>query len=317
MKCDAGTPMNENRPDISLVIPVYNEAPNIDELVDRSFATLEKIGRSFEVVTVDDGSTDGSCDLLLKRHQADNRLRIVRLLRNFGQTPAIYAGMAHSRGEVVVLIDADLQNPPEEIIKLLEKIDEGYDVVQGWRTDRKDSPLRIIPSRMLNAFISKTINAKVHDLGCGLKAFRRDTVERMNLFQHKARYLPAEMFWLGVNIAEVKVEHNERRRGKSKYNALSLAKLCFDIVTGLSMAPVRLVAFAGWALILAGILLGLLAGVGTAFGRAPGTPAIVSALVLGVGGIQVLAIGVVCEYVSRIYIETQRRPYYLVKDVIE
>lgn len=305
------------RPEVSLIIPVYNEAPNIDELIVRCLGALNKLGKTFEIVAVDDGSTDGTVEALLKHREAEKRLRIVRLVRNFGQTPALYAGMAHARGEAVVMIDADLQNPPEELPKLLQKLEEGYDVVQGWRANRHDSVLRKIPSRMLNAFISRTINARVRDLGCGLKAFRRDTVERMGLFKHKARYLPADMFWLRVNVAEVKVAHSPRLRGRSKYNFRSLARLCFDIVTGISAAPVRVVSYTGWALLLAGVVLGGTLLAGRFLGRPASAVGVMSAVLFFIGGVQMLGIGIVCEYVSRIYTEVQGRPYYIVKDVFE
>ena len=309
--------MSGDKPEISLIIPIYNEAANIDDLMGRCFSVLRGLGRTFEIVAVDDGSSDGSLELLLKHHEADKRLRIVRLLRNFGQTPAIYAGMAHSRGDIVVMLDADLQNPPEEVNKLLEKIEEGYDVVQGWREDRRDSMFRTIPSRLLNRFVSWAVKSPVRDLGCGLKAFRRETVQRMNLFQHKARYLPAEIFWLGVNIAEVKVRHEERRRGASKYNIFSLGRLAFDIVTGLSTAPVRVVTFLGWGMLFGGLVSVSAVLGGYLVGRPAGTAGVVCSVVLLLSGVQMLGIAVVSEYASRTYTEVQARPYYLVKEVIE
>jgi undecaprenyl-phosphate 4-deoxy-4-formamido-L-arabinose transferase len=309
--------MNDTQPEVSLVIPVYNEAPNIDELIGRCIATLALLGRTFEIVAVDDGSTDDSVELLAKHQRADNRIRIVRLVKNFGQTPALYAGLAHARGNHIVIIDADLQNPPEEIPKLLDKLREGYDVVQGWRVDRQDSLLRTVPSRLLNRFISRTIHARVRDLGCGLKAFQRDTVDRMGLFKHKARYLPAEMFWLGVNVAEVQVAHNRRHRGRSKYNFATLLRLLFDIVTGISLVPVRFVGIAGWIMTIAGFAVAVAVAAGWLFGRPAGPTGLISALVLFVAGVQMACISIVCQYVSRIYCEVQDRPYYIVKDVIE
>lgn len=298
-------------------MPVYNEAPNIEELMTRCVAMLESTSDTFEIIAVDDGSTDESAQLLHKHHELDPRLRIVRLVRNFGQTPALYAGMSHARGDVVVIIDADLQNPPEEIPKLLRKLEEGYDVVQGWREKRRDSLFRKIPSKLLNAFISRAIEARVRDLGCGMKVFRRDTVERMNLFKHRARYLPADIFWLGVKIAEVKIAHDERRRGKSKYNVLSLFRLMFELVIGLTSAPVKAVSFTGWLFTLIGIAIGAFAAVNHWVGHPLGPAVLIVALVLFVGGVQLVGTGIVCEYISRIYAEVQGRPYYLVKEVIE
>ena len=298
-------------------MPVYNEAPNIEELMTRCVAMLESTSDTFEIIAVDDGSTDESAQLLHKHHEQYPRLRIVRLVRNFGQTPALYAGKSHARGDVVVIIDADLQNPPEEIPKLLRKLEEGYDVVQGWREKRRDSLFRKIPSKLLNAFISRAIEARVRDLGCGMKVFRRDTVERMNLFKHRARYLPADIFWLGVKIAEVKIAHDERRRGKSKYNVLSLFRLMFELVIGLTSAPVKAVSFTGWLFTLIGIAIGAFAAVNHWVGHPLGPAVLIVALVLFVGGVQLVGTGIVCEYISRIYAEVQGRPYYLVKEVIE
>ncbi|HNR31668.1 MAG TPA: glycosyltransferase [Candidatus Hydrogenedentes bacterium] len=311
----------DDKIDISVVVPVYNEAPNLNALYQRIVATLDKLNRSFEIIAVDDGSTDGSLDFLRALQQRDPRLRVVRLARNFGQTPALYAGFAHVRGRMVVQLDADLQNPPEEMVKLIEKLEEGYDVVQGWREDRRDTLARRLPSRMLNRAISLLMGAKIRDLGCGLKAFRRDVVERMSGFTHHARYLPAEMLWLGVRMAEVKVEHRERAGGESKYGLFSLLRLNFDIISSISTAPIKIIGLVGGLLSLVGFFMGILIFVrriiDVNYDPLAGSIASVTALFFILAGVQMIATGIMCEYIGRIFVEVQNKPYYIVKEVIE
>jgi undecaprenyl-phosphate 4-deoxy-4-formamido-L-arabinose transferase len=309
--------MNDERPAISLVIPVYNEAPNIDELMARCFSTLTAFGRSFEVVAVDDGSSDASVELLLKHRSADPRLRIVRLVRNFGQTPALYAGMANSRGDIVVTIDADLQNPPEEIPNVVKKLEEGYDAVQGWRQMRQDSLWRRTASKSLNFVVSCAIKSKMRDLGCGLKAFRRHVVEQMLALNHHSRYVPAEMVWLGAKTAEVKVQHQPRGSGKSKYSFWQLLHLNFDMLASVTTTPVKAVGLLGILFSVIGFGMSLRIGYMRITLGNYSDLATVSALFFFLAGVQMIAMGLVCEYVSRIYIEVQNRPYYVVKDVIE
>ncbi|MCX5768903.1 MAG: glycosyltransferase [Candidatus Hydrogenedentes bacterium] len=305
------------RPEISLVMPVFNEVASIDELMARCVSTLTKMGRTFEIVAVDDGCSDGSTELLLKHHQAEPRLRIVRLVRNFGQTPALYAGMANARGNIVVIIDADLQNPPEEIPKVINKLEEGYDVVQGWRQMRYDSLWRKTASRMLNLFVSCAIKSKMRDLGCGLKAFRREVVDRMVAFRHHSRYVPAEMVWLGAKVAEVQVEHQPRGAGKSKYSLWNLLHLNFDMLASVTTTPIKLIGWLGIFLSVIGFGMSLRIGYMRITLGLYSELATVAALFFFLAGVQMIAMGLVCEYVSRIFVEVQNKPYYIVKDVIE
>jgi len=309
--------MTETAPYISVVIPVYNEAPNIDELMDRCLVTLRAMGRPFEVVAVDDGSTDGTVELLLKHREKEPRLRIVRLMRNFGQNPAVYAGLANSRGEVVVMIDADLQNPPEDIPKVVNKLEEGYDVVQGWRQMRQDNLFRKTASKILNFVVSRAIKSKMRDLGCGLKAFRRPVVDRLVDLTHHSRYVPAEVVWLGAKMAEVEVSHRARGAGKSKYSLWKLLHLNFDMLASVTTTPVKLVGMLGIFFSLIGFLMSLrLVYMRITLGHYSDL-ASVTALFFFFAGIQMVAMGLVCEYVSRIFIEVQNKPYYVVREVIE
>lgn len=190
--------MTEDTPVVSVVVPIFNEEPNIRPLIERITAALEPQGRPFEIVAIDDGSSDKSLEILGEIRARDSRLRIIRLSRNFGQSPALFAGFANVRGRIVATIDADLQNPPEELPKLIDKIEEGYDFVIGWRQRRQDSVFRRLPSLLLNALVRRLTKAQFRDIGCSLKVFRREVTDRLAQFNHRSRYLPAEVAWLGV-----------------------------------------------------------------------------------------------------------------------
>jgi undecaprenyl-phosphate 4-deoxy-4-formamido-L-arabinose transferase len=309
--------MDSVEPEVSVVVPVYNEAPNLERLYGEIVEALEAYGHSFEVIAVDDGSVDGSFSVLQMLHARDQRLRVVRLMRNFGQNPALYAGFAQVRGRVVVTIDADLQNPPSEIPKLLEKFSEGFDIVQGWREQRQDSLLRRVASRSVNLVVSTLTRVSIHDLGSGLKAYRREIIDRLSLSTHHSRYLPAETAWLGVRVGEVKVAHRERVAGESKYGLLSLLRVNFDMVVSISSAPVHLIGVVGALFSLIGFGMALrilyLRIVNGNFNDL----ATVSALFFILAGVQMICTSIMCEYVSRIYTEVQRRPYYIVGEILE
>lgn len=304
-------------PEISVVIPIYNEAPNLQVLVPRVVRAMEAVGRTFEIVAVDDGSSDGSADILQEMRTRESRLRVVRLMRNFGQTPALYAGFANVRGRIVVTIDADLQNPPEEIAKLLDKLDEGHDVVQGWREARQDSMFRKGASRVLNRFVSRLIGAKIRDLGCGLKAYRREVVDRMVAFTHHARYIPAEVVWLGVDMAEIKVVHQERAGGDSKYTLAKLLRLNFDMISSISTAPIKIIGLVGWLFALIGFLLSARIIVLRIMLGNFNELAMVMAVLFVIAGVHLIATSIMCEYIGRIYTEVQNKPYFVIKDILE
>ena len=309
--------MEQTEPEISVVIPVFNEEPNLRELHTRVVSVLEALGRSFEIVAVDDGSADGSLALLKELRSADPRVRIVCLARNFGQSPALYAGFAHARGQIVAMLDADLQNPPEELPKLIAKIDEGYDFVSGWRMNRQDSFLRTVPSRLLNYVVKLTTRAQFHDVGCSMKAFRRDVIDLMSRFTHRSRYLPVDVAWLGVRTAEVVVRHERRGAGASKYGIFKLFRTAFDIVTSVTAAPLQFFSFLGWVFAIVGFGVGLkVAYFRYTHGNINYMGSVV-AIIFFLFGVQLIATGLMCEYISRIYIEVQNRPYYIVKEVLE
>lgn len=309
--------MSPDQPQISVVIPVYNERPNLERLHAELTEAMESYGRSYEIVAVDDGSRDGSFEELRTLHQRDPRVRVVRLARNFGQNPALYAGFAQARGAIIVTIDADLQNAASDIPKLVDKLGEGYDLAQGWRAQREDNLFRRTVSRAINKAVSRLTGVVTQDLGCGMKAYRREVVERLSLSTHRSRYLPAETAWLGVKVGEVQVEHRERAAGESKYGLFTLLRVNFDMIASISTAPAQLIwiaglgtAFIGFAMAFRILYLRMVLG---NFNEL----ATVAALFFFVAGVQMLCISILCEYASRIYLEVQGRPYYLIGEVLD
>jgi undecaprenyl-phosphate 4-deoxy-4-formamido-L-arabinose transferase len=310
--------MSENTPDISVVVPVYNERPNLDRLYAELTAALEAYGRSYEVVAVDDGSRDGSFEALHGFQEQDPRWRVVRLLRNFGQSPALYAGFSKARGRVVLTIDADLQVPPAEISKVVDALEAGrYDEVHGVRMNRRDSWFRRVASRGINAVMSRVLGTKVSDLGSGLKAYRSEVIEYLNRSTHHSRYVPAETAWLGTHVGTVPIAHQDRAAGESKYGLLSLLRVHFDMIASVSTAPVHLVGMVGWVFALLGFAMGLRIGyVRLVHGDFNQLTSVV-AIFFVLAGVQMIATSVLCEYVSRIYKEVQARPYYIIDRVYE
>lgn len=305
-------------PDISILFPVYNEIANLERLHIEIVEAMETLGRSFEIVAVDDGSTDGSFEALKMLRDRDGRLRVIRLARNFGQNPALYAGFAHVRGEIVVTIDSDLQNPPSDIPALIRELETGdYDIVQGWRQQRQDNAFRKAASRGVNTLVSRLAGSNINDLGSGMKAYRRAIIERMCLSTHHSRYIPAETAWLGVRVGEVKVGHRERAAGDSKYNLAKLLRVNFDMIASISTAPVQLIGLAGLVFALIGFAMGLRLTYVRLFIGNHSDFQMVAAIMFILAGVQMLCTSILCEYISRIYIEVQNRPYYIVGEILE
>lgn len=301
---------------ISVVIPVFNEEKNLHELNRRLLAALEPSGRPFEIIYIDDGSSDSSLEILASFSTKDSRIVSVELARNFGQHSAVMAGLEHSSGEVVVTLDADLQNPPEEIPRLVSKMDEGYEVVGGWRRSRDDSFFRKIPSRILNSWSGSLFGVSLKDYGCMLRAYRRNIVDQIIKCPEVNTYIPALANSFAKKVAEIPVEHESRKRGESKYGLLRLLRLNFDLMAGFSLLPIQLVGLAGVAVAVTGVLFGVflfirrlvvgpeVEGVFTLF-----------AILFFFVGVQLLALGIVGEYVGRIYQEVRKRPRYIVRKI--
>lgn len=305
--------------DISVVVPVYNEEENIEQLHDRLKKTLEIIGGSYEIIFIDDGSADRSVEIITGLKKENPRIRLIRFNRNYGQHAAVFAGFDHSRGETVVTIDADLQNPPEEIAKLIAKIGEGYDIVGGCRIQRQDSALRKIPSWLVNRFVSRATGIKMRDYGCMLRAYRRVVVDQLVRCNEISSFIPTLANSYARSIAEVEVEHDERQGGQSKYNLRGLIKLNFDLVTGFSLFPIQLISGLGILIALIGVGFGLFLLVMRlilgATWAAQGVFTLFAFLFVFMG-IQMLAMGLIGEYIGRIYSEVRNRPRYVIRDIL-
>jgi glycosyltransferase involved in cell wall biosynthesis len=217
---------------LSVILPLYNEEQNIAAQYMELIKSLIALGVRHEIIFVDDGSTDGSFEILKGISRKDRNVKVIQFRRNFGQTAAMAAGIEHSRGEIIVFMDADLQNDPADIKRLLDKIEEGYDVVSGWRKDRKDPLLtRKVPSRIANWLISRVSGINLHDLGCSLKAYRGEVIRHVKLYGEMHRFIPIHASWVGANIGEIPVNHNPRRFGTSKYGMVRTFKVILDLFT--------------------------------------------------------------------------------------
>jgi glycosyltransferase involved in cell wall biosynthesis len=310
--------------ELSVVIPVYNERENLIPLHESLTESLG--GRSYELVFVDDGSTDGSLEELDRLADSDpEHVRVVQLRRNFGQTAAIAAGIDYSIGELVVLIDADLQNDPTDIPMLLEKLDEGYDVVSGWRRNRKDKFLtRRVPSMVANWLISRVTGVALHDYGCTLKAYRRDVLEGFRLYGEMHRFIPAYAGSVGARITEVPVRHHPRRHGDTKYGLDRTVKVLLDLFTvkfliSYALKPIYLFGGTGVALILpsAGVLLFLAIRRLVLEVSVLGSPLFAPSVMLVILGFQSILMGFIAELLVRTYHESQAKPTYSVRQIRE
>jgi dolichol-phosphate mannosyltransferase len=308
--------------DVSVVVPVYDERDNLVPLHDELCAALGALGRSFEIVFVDDGSTDGSDAALRALADADARVTVLGFRRNFGQTAALSAGIEAARGAVIVPIDADLQNDPADIPRLIARLDEGCDVVSGWRRTRADRALtRRLPSVVANRLISWISGVRLHDYGCTLKAYRRDIVQGVRLYGEMHRFIPIYAAWQGARVAELEVNHRPRRAGASKYGLSRVAKVLLDLIVVqflFNYLTKPIYVFGGFGLL---AFLGALGAFGLAvYFKLAGlkdfvsTPLPLLAGILGVAGLLCLLMGLLAEVCVRTYFESQGiRPYGIAK----
>ena len=311
-------------PEISVFLPVYNEEPNLPPLHAKLNEALTKLGRSAEIVFVDDGSTDDSLKVLREIAASDHRVRVVALKRNYGQTAAMAAGIDAARGQVLIPMDADLQNDPADIVRLLEKLDEGYDVVSGWRKNRQDKLItRKIPSMLANRLISWIGGVPLHDYGCSLKAYRRESLQDVKLYGEMHRFIPIYASWAGARVAEIPVEHHARTMGKSKYGLSRTIKVVFDLMTIKFMAsyqtkPIYVFGSFGMLAFLISILAGLYALFLKLFHKADfvQTPLPILAIVMFAVGIQFLLMGLLAEMLVRTYHESQSKAIYAVREKV-
>ena len=307
------------KPYVSVVVPVYNEQENLPGLFQRLTAVLDKLGKPYELLFTNDGSRDNSLALLKDFHrQRPKEVRVIDFNGNFGQHMAIMAAFERARGEVIVTLDADLQNPPEEIPKLLAEIDKGHDVVGGYRKDRQDSCFRRNASRMLNVVRERTTRIRMRDQGCMLRAYRRNIVEHITASGETSTFIPALAMSYAASPVEVEVEHAARAAGASKYNLYKLIRLNFDLMTGFSVVPLQVFTLFGMVvasgsllfviyLFIRRLIIGPEAeGVFTLF-----------AILYFLVGVGIMGLGVIGEYIGRIYQEVRRRPRFMIRDIYE
>ena len=308
--------------DISIVVPAYNERDNIDEVYRAIVFALDTADLDYEVIIVDDGSNDGSYGVLQSLAAADLRLKVIRFRRNFGQTAAMSAGFDHAKGDIIIPMDSDLQNDPADIPRLVAKIHEGYDVVSGWRRDRKDTFVtRKIPSMLANALISNLTGVHLHDYGCTLKAYRREVLDGINLYGEMHRFVPALASQIGARVAELPVNHRHRLHGVSKYGISRTLRVILDLMTvkflmSYSTKPIQLFGRWGVYTILAGLGSGAMTIYMKLFDHLSmnRNPLLILTGFLLFMGVQFIVMGLLGELNARTYFESQGKPIYVVRD---
>jgi len=312
--------------ELSVIVPIRNEAPGLVELHRELTDTLERWGRSYEILAIDDGSTDESFAVLTKLHVMDPRLRVIRFRRNFGQTAAFSAGFEHARGRIIVTSDGDLQNDPRDIPAMIARLESGYDIVCGWRKNRQDSFVsRTVPSMLANRLISWATGVPLHDYGCSLKAFKADVVKPLRLYGEMHRFIPAIASEQGVAIDEVVVNHRSRRHGSSNYGISRTIRVVLDLLTvkfllSYSTRPLQIFGLIGFAMALLGVVAGgwltyvKFVGPGQAIGD---RPLLLLSILLIFTGVQLVTLGLLAEMQARTYHESQKKPTYVIREVLD
>ncbi len=310
--------------DLSIVIPVFNEEENVEPLISEVEAALNSLSRCYEIVVVDDGSRDSTFQVLAKIYRADPHLRVIKLKRNFGQTAALAAGLAHATGEIIVMLDGDGQNDPVDIPALVAKLEQGNDIVCGWRYRRRDPFLRRrLPSMIANALISWTTQVKLHDYGCTLKAMRKDIAKNLKLYGEMHRFVPAIAYERGAQIAELQVNHRPRLRGKSKYGITRTVRVVLDLITvkflmSYSTRPSHIFGIIGIGSGLLGFILGIyLTMQKLMYNESIGNrPLLLLAVMLIFVGFQFVTMGLLGEMLSRTYHESQDKAVFVVGEIL-
>jgi glycosyltransferase involved in cell wall biosynthesis len=312
--------------ELSVIVPIRNEAPGLVELHRELTDTLDRWGRSYEIVAIDDGSTDDSFAILTRLHAIDPRLRVIRFRRNFGQTAAFSAGFEHARGRIIVTADGDLQNDPRDIPAMIARLESGYDIVCGWRKNRKDAFIsRTVPSMLANRLISWATGVRLHDYGCSLKAFRADVVKPLRLYGEMHRFIPAIASEQGVAIDEIVVNHRSRQHGSSNYGISRTIRVVLDLLTvkfllSYSTRPLQIFGLIGFTMALLGVLAGgwltyvKFVGPGQAIAD---RPMLLLSILLIFTGVQLVTLGLLAEMQARTYHESQKKPTYVIREVLE
>ena len=316
--------MNGQPIDVSILVPVLDEADNLEKLHDEIVAAVKPTGRSFEIILVDDGSTDGSIETERKLADADPRVKALLFKRNFGQTAALAAAIEHSRGDILVPMDADLQNDPADIPAMLDKLEEGYDVVSGWRKNRKDPWLtRVLPSKIANGIVSWVTKVDLHDFGCSLKAYRREVLADVKLYGEMHRYTPVYASWQGGRVTEMVVNHRPRTAGKSKYGLMRTLKVILDLVTvkllgDYSTKPIYFFGGVGLMMTMLGVLSGTWSLLKKVIWGHPvfTDPFALFAVFLFLSGLICIMMGLLAELIVRTYHESQNKRIYALREIV-
>ena len=316
--------MQNQGPDVSVVVPLLNEQDNIGPLYEQITQTLQD-KYHYEIILIDDGSSDSSFDILADLQKADNRMRAISFRKNFGQTAALSAGFTHAHGKIIIAMDADLQNDPADIPDMIDKLNEGFDVVSGWRKKRHDNAItRLLPSKIANWVISGITGVKLHDYGCTLKVYRREVLEETKLYGEMHRFIPALASWSGAKIAEMPVNHRPRTAGQTKYGIGRTLKVILDLMTvkflgSFSTKPIYIfgglgLASAIGAIASGGIVIYQKFSQDFAINR---NPLLVLTALLITTTIQFILMGLLAELLVRTYHESQNRPTYVIKQILE
>ena len=308
-----------------MIVLVYNEVESVDALNDELTGVLAGLDVPYEVVYIDDGSRDGSTEKMAELAHHDPHVRVVSFRRNFGQTAAVQAGIDNSRGEILVFLDGDMQNDPHDIPRLLERLDEGYDVVSGWRRDRKDDASRVLPSKIANWVIARVTGVPLNDFGCTLKAYRREVIEDVKLYGEMHRFIPVYASWVGARITELPVNHRQRVFGHSKYSLSRTSRVLLDLITvkllgSYSTKPIYFFGFAAfglWALALVFAAIVIVQKLLPPYPYAHNNPLLLLAVFLAIVGVQFILMGLLAELSIRTYHESQNKAVYVVREVIE
>lgn len=304
----------EDKPYVSVLIPVLNEEESLPELNERLLKVMEDMKRPYEIIYINDGSTDNTPYILERFHRENKNVKIIEFNRNYGQHMALFGGFEYAKGDIIITIDADLQNPPEEIPKLIEKMEEGYEVVGTYRVDRKDSIFRTIPSYIVNKITARLVGVRLRDYGCMLRAYRNDIVEYMKMCPESSSFIPALANTFAKKIIEIEVKHEERKKGKTKYSIMKLFQLNFDLMTNFSLLPIQFIGMIGIVIALLGVSFAIFLLIRRLI-VGPESEGLFTlfAILFFFIGIQILALGIIGEYIGRIYQEVRRRPRFIVK----
>ena len=307
--------------DVSVIVPVFNERDNLMPLYSQLIVVLTSLELTYEVIFVDDGSTDGGTAVLRELATVDPRVRVIEFVRNFGQTAAMAAGFEHAQGEIIIPIDADLQNDPADIPLIMDKLDEGYDVVSCWRKNRKDEWFRVFLSRVANKLISWIVGVHLHDYGCTLKAYRHHIVQHIRLYGEMHRFIPVFAHWAGARVTEINVRHHPRHRGQTKYGNSRTFKVLLDLITikflgSFSTKPMYLFGGLGFLSFFTGSMLSALTLYQRFFEqvRVHRNPLLILSIFAVIVGVQFILFGLLAELIIRTYHESQSKPTYIIRD---